>query len=79
MKFSSSVFIAALAFAVAICFGQETAIVKYQKRAEMIPMRDGVRLYTQIFIPEGREDWPKTVTYSSCKISGGATSQKASS
>src|SRR5580698_1429728 len=34
----------------------------YLKRIEMIPMRDGVRLYTTIIIPKGAKDAPIVLT-----------------
>lgn len=34
----------------------------YVKRVEMIPMRDGVRLYTVILIPKGAKDAPMVLT-----------------
>ena len=34
----------------------------YLKRIEMIPMRDGVRLYTVIIVPKGAKDAPIVLT-----------------
>jgi hypothetical protein len=34
----------------------------YLKRIEMIPMRDGLRLYTVIIVPKGAKDSPTTVS-----------------
>ena len=37
-------------------FQPPTAILDYVKREEMIPMRDGVKLYTVIIVPKGAKD-----------------------
>ncbi|TAL28607.1 MAG: glutaryl-7-ACA acylase, partial [Phenylobacterium sp.] len=34
----------------------------YEKRVEMIPMRDGVKLYTVMIIPKGARDAPILLT-----------------
>ena len=39
-------------------FKQIRAEKDFIKRVEMIPMRDGVKLYTEIFIPQGASDAP---------------------
>jgi uncharacterized protein len=43
-------------------FEKPTAQNDYIKRVEMIPMRDGVRLYTVIVIPKGAHDAPIVLT-----------------
>ncbi len=56
MQVSNQLFTALIWFwLTAICSGQTEPVVKLQKRTEMIPMRDGVRLHTQIFIPENHD------------------------
>ena len=39
-----------------------SAAVDYVKRVEMVPMRDGVKLYTVIWIPQGAHDAPIILT-----------------
>jgi putative CocE/NonD family hydrolase len=43
-------------------FVKPTAGEDYVKRVEMVPMRDGVRLYTVIVIPKGAKDAPILLT-----------------
>jgi putative CocE/NonD family hydrolase len=43
-------------------FTQPTASFDYVKREAMIPMRDGVRLYTVIVVPKGAKDAPMILT-----------------
>jgi len=43
-------------------FTQPTASFDYMKREVMIPMRDGVRLYTVIVVPKGAKDAPLILT-----------------
>jgi putative CocE/NonD family hydrolase len=43
-------------------FVKPTANSDYIKRVEMIPMRDGVKLYTVIWIPKGAKDAPIILT-----------------
>ncbi len=56
MHFSRPFVAAVVCLSSAICAGQDVPVVKYEKRSEMIPLRDGVRLYTQIFVPEGHSE-----------------------
>src|ERR1700744_6175082 len=41
---------------------KDTAGYDYEKRVAMIPMRDGVKLYTVIMIPKGAHDAPIALT-----------------
>ena len=43
-------------------FAPPTAQNDYVKRVEMIPMRDGVKLYTVIWVPKGAKDAPIVLT-----------------
>ncbi len=43
-------------------YATPTAAFDYVKRVEMIPMRDGVKLYTVIWIPKGAHDAPIILT-----------------
>lgn len=43
----------------------------YLKRIEMIPMRDGVRLYTIIIVPKGAKDAPIVLTRTPNNVNGG--------
>ena len=43
-------------------FEKPTAQNDYIKRVEMVPMRDGVKLYTVIVIPKGAHDAPIVLT-----------------
>lgn len=43
-------------------FTPDTSAYDYVKRVEMIPMRDGTRLYTVIVIPKGAKDAPIVLT-----------------
>src|ERR1044071_8864691 len=43
-------------------FERPTATFDYIKRVEMIPMRDGVKLYTVMIIPKGAKDAPILLT-----------------
>ncbi|HKX54693.1 MAG TPA: CocE/NonD family hydrolase, partial [Xanthomonadales bacterium] len=42
----------------------------FTKRVEMIPMRDGVKLYTEIFIPKGAKDAPILMNRTPYNIAG---------
>ncbi|HEY0646799.1 CocE/NonD family hydrolase [Phenylobacterium sp.] len=43
-------------------FKWPTASYDYEKRVEMVPMRDGVKLYTVMIIPKGAKDAPILLT-----------------
>jgi predicted acyl esterase len=43
-------------------FKQKPAPKDYVRRVEMIPMRDGVKLFTVIWIPNGAHDAPIVLT-----------------
>jgi putative CocE/NonD family hydrolase len=43
-------------------FKWPTAAYDYEKRVEMVPMRDGVKLYTVMIIPKGAKDAPILLT-----------------
>ena len=43
-------------------FTPPTTGYDYVKRVEMIPMRDGVKLYTVIWVPKGAKDLPILLT-----------------
>ena len=43
-------------------FAPNTSAYDYVKRVEMIPMRDGVKLYTVIMVPKGAKDAPIMLT-----------------
>ena len=47
---------------IATNFEWPTASYDYEKRVEMIPMRDGVKLYTVMIIPKGAKDAPILLT-----------------
>ncbi len=49
------------------------------KRVEMIPMRDGVKLYTEIFIPKGATDAPILMNRSPYNIAGRTTRTNSAS
>lgn len=61
-------------------FQWPTASYDYVKRVEMIPMRDGVKLYTVMIIPKGAKDAPILLTrtpYNAKKSAGRALSPHA--
>jgi len=61
-------------------FQWPTASYDYVKRVEMIPMRDGVKLYTVMIIPKGAKDAPILLTrtpYNAKKAAGRALSPHA--
>ncbi len=49
----------------------------FTKRVEMIPMRDGVKLYTEIFIPKGAENAPILMNRTPYNISARTERQKS--
>ena len=78
MKIICRVFLASAVLATtSFCFSQQQQMPKddltpgfkapevekdYIKRVEMVPMRDGVKLYTVIVIPKGAHDAPMVLT-----------------
>src|ERR1700761_929066 len=78
MKRICRVFLAGAVLATtSFCFAQQQQLPKddlmpgfkapevekdYVKRVEMVPMRDGVKLYTVIVIPKGAHDAPMVLT-----------------
>src|SRR6201996_5934589 len=78
MKIICSVFLASAVLATAsFCFAQQQQMPKddltpgfkapevekdYVKRVEMVPMRDGVKLYTVIVVPKGAQGAPMVLT-----------------
>jgi hypothetical protein len=54
-------------------FNAPTADFDYVKRVEMIPMRDGVKLYTVIVIPKGAEHEPIVLTRTPYNAAGRAS------
>src|SRR6202012_3026060 len=78
MKIICSVFLASAVLATtSFCFAQQQQMPKddltpgfkapevekdYVKRVEMVPMRDGTKLYTVIVIPKGAHDAPIVLT-----------------
>ncbi|HET6565564.1 MAG TPA: CocE/NonD family hydrolase, partial [Xanthomonadales bacterium] len=49
----------------------------FTKRVEMIPMRDGVKLYTEIFIPKGAKNAPILMNRTPYNISARTERQKS--
>ncbi len=57
-----------------------TGLASAEVRKEMVPMRDGVKLATNIFVPEGAGPWPVVLTrtpYNKDGALGGGTEQSA--
>ena len=51
-------------------FKPPTQPTDFEKRVEMVPMRDGVKLYTVIVMPKGAHDAPIVLTRTPLQRSG---------
>ncbi|MEZ5290984.1 MAG: CocE/NonD family hydrolase [Vicinamibacterales bacterium] len=60
-------------------FTSPTTGFDYEKRVEMIPMRDGVRLYTVIVVPKAAKNAPMILTRTPYNAAGRATRAESAS
>ena len=60
-------------------FTRPTTGFDYDKRVEMIPMRDGVKLYTVIVVPKGAKDAPIIMTRTPYNAAGRTTRAQSAS
>jgi predicted acyl esterase len=47
-----------LSVVIPVSYGQDTAVQSVRHTEQMVEMRDGVKLATSVYLPEGNGPWP---------------------